>query len=111
MPLSVVVVFAVIGLAFGSFLNVCIYRLPRRESLVFPASHCTACGRSLSWFENVPVVAWLALGGRCRSCRAPISLMYPLVELTTAVVFAGGAIVYGLTPLLVVRLAFASALI
>jgi leader peptidase (prepilin peptidase) / N-methyltransferase len=111
MELSVILVFAAGGLIFGSFLNVCIYRIPRRESLTFPASHCTSCGRPLPWFENVPVVAWLVLRGRCRGCGASISPMYPLVELATAAVFAGGVIVYGLTPLLVVRLAFASALI
>ena len=111
MELPVVLLFAAGGLIFGSFLNVCIYRIPRRESLTFPASHCTSCGRALSWFENVPVVAWLALRGRCRSCGAPISPMYPLVELATAAVFAGGVIVYGLTLLMVVRVAFACALI
>ncbi|MBI4888894.1 MAG: prepilin peptidase [Acidobacteria bacterium] len=95
----------------GSFLNVCIHRIPRHESLVWPASHCTACDRRLAWFENVPIVSWLALGGRCRTCGAGISAMYPLVEGATAVVFAGGVAVYGLTPLLGVRLAFASALV
>ena len=107
----VVPVFALAGLMIGSFLNVCIYRLPRRESIVWPASHCTSCNRPLAWFENVPVIGWLALRGRCRTCGAPISAIYPLVELTTGVVFAGGALVYGLSPLLFVRLAFASALI
>lgn len=111
MPLSVILAFALAGLLFGSFLNVCIYRLPRRESINWPASRCTACNRPLAWFENVPVVSWAALRGRCRTCHAPISPMYPLVELTTAAVFAGGAAVYGLTPLLAVRLAFACALI
>jgi leader peptidase (prepilin peptidase) / N-methyltransferase len=107
----VVLVFALAGLMIGSFLNVCIYRLPRRESIVWPASHCTSCNRPLAWFENVPVLGWLALRGRCRTCGSRISAIYPLVELTTAVVFAGGALVYGLSPLLFVRLAFASALI
>ena len=107
----VVLVFALAGLMIGSFLNVCIYRLPRRESIVWPASHCTSCNRPLAWFENVPVVGWLALRGRCRTCGSRISAVYPLVELTTGVVFAGGALVYGLSPLLFVRLAFASALI
>jgi leader peptidase (prepilin peptidase)/N-methyltransferase len=108
---SALLAFAVAGLVVGSFLNVCIHRVPRRESLVWPASHCTTCNRALSWYENVPVVSWLVLRGRCRTCRAAISTTYPLVEFTTAVVFAGGVAVYGLTPLLLVRLAFASALI
>ena len=107
----VVLVFALAGLMIGSFLNVCIYRLPRRESIVWPASHCTSCNRPLAWFENVPVIGWLALRGRCRTCGSRISAMYPLVEATTAVVFAGGVLVYGLSPLLFVRLAFACALI
>ena len=111
MPLSLILAFALAGLMVGSFLNVCIYRLPRRESIVWPASRCTACNRGLAWFENVPVVSWLALRGRCRTCRASISPMYPLVELTTAMVFAGGASVYGPSALLAVRLAFACALI
>jgi leader peptidase (prepilin peptidase)/N-methyltransferase len=107
----VVFVFALAGLMVGSFLNVCIYRLPKRESIVWPASHCTACARSLAWFENVPVVSWLVLRGRCRTCGTRISAVYPLVELTTGVVFAGVAIIYGLSPLLFVRLVFACALI
>ena len=109
-PVILVLLFAV-GLIVGSFLNVCIYRLPRRESVMWPASHCTACNRALAWYENVPVAGWLALRGRCRTCREPISAMYPIVELITGVVFAGGFLVYGLTPLLAVRLAFACAMI
>ena len=100
-----------LGLAVGSFLNVCIHRLPLGESLAWPASHCPSCHRPLAWYENVPIVSWLALRGRCRTCAAPISAAYPLVEGVTAVVFAGAAAVYGLTWLLAVRLLFASALI
>ncbi|MBI2187865.1 MAG: prepilin peptidase [Acidobacteria bacterium] len=111
MDASVISIFAVLGLAVGSFLNVCIYRLPRRESLLWPASHCPSCGRPLAWYENVPLVSWVALRGRCRTCRAPISPAYPIVEGATSVVFAGAALVYGLTWLLAVRLLFASALI
>ena len=87
MPDSLVLLFvAALGLAVGSFLNVCIYRLPRGESLLMPASHCTTCGRSLAWYENVPVVSWLALRGRCRTCGTRISVMYPLVEAAAAVI-------------------------
>ena len=106
-----VLAFAAGGLVVGSFLNVCIHRIPRGESLNWPGSHCTACDRPLAWFENVPLVSWLALGGRCRTCGVAISAMYPLVEATTAVVFAGGAALYGPTPFVAVRLAFACALI
>ena len=111
MPFPVEVAFALAGLAVGSFLNVCIHRLPLGESLAWPASHCPSCHRPLAWYENVPIVSWLALRGRCRTCAAPIAAAYPLVEGVTAVVFAGAAAVYGLTWLLAVRLLFASALI
>jgi leader peptidase (prepilin peptidase)/N-methyltransferase len=107
----VIMACALFGLLIGSFLNVCIYRLPQDGSVTWPASHCTSCRRPLSWYENIPVLSWAVLGGRCRTCRAPISPMYPLVELTTAAVFAGGVMVYGLSLLLVVRLVFACALI
>lgn len=75
----------VLGAMLGSFLNVCIHRLPRGESVVFPRSHCPRCGRTIPWHENVPVLSWIILGGRCRGCRARISLQYPLVELAAAV--------------------------
>jgi leader peptidase (prepilin peptidase)/N-methyltransferase len=103
--------FAALGLIVGSFLNVCIYRLPRRESIVWPASRCTSCGRLLRWFENVPVVSWLVLRGRCARCGARIAATYPLVEIATALLFAAGFAAYDLTPLLAVRLMFGCALI
>ena len=70
-----------LGLAFGSFLNVCLSRWPEGESIVSPRSHCRNCARTLAWWENIPLVSWLALRGRCRRCRAWISWRYPLVEL------------------------------
>lgn len=100
-----------LGLLVGSFLNVCIYRLPRYESVMWTRSHCTTCQRPLAWFENLPLVSWVALRGRCRTCRAPIRVRYPLVELVTALVFVAGYWVYGPTPLLAVRLLFSCALI
>jgi leader peptidase (prepilin peptidase) / N-methyltransferase len=112
MPVGLVVtVLAVLGACVGSFLNVCIYRLPRRESLAWPGSHCTSCTRSLAWYENIPIVSWVVLRGRCRTCRAPISWMYPIVEVTTALVFVIGYLLYGLTPLAAVRVLFGCALI
>ncbi|MGB6193762.1 MAG: prepilin peptidase [Terracidiphilus sp.] len=75
---------ALAGLAFGSFLNVCLARWPAGESIVKPRSHCRACNRTLAWWEYVPLLSWLALRGRCRTCGAPISLRYPLVELLVA---------------------------
>lgn len=69
-----------LGLAFGSFLNVCLSRWPEGESVVTPRSHCRSCGRTLAWWENLPVVSWITLGGRCRTCKAGISWRYPAVE-------------------------------
>lgn len=84
----VAIVLALIaGLAIGSFLNVVIYRLPRGESVVAPRSRCPSCGHQLSGIENVPVLSWLALRGKCKTCRAPISPRYPLVELATGLLF------------------------
>jgi leader peptidase (prepilin peptidase) / N-methyltransferase len=103
--------FTFLGLLVGSFLNVAIYRLPRRESLVWPASACPACRRPLRPYENVPLVSWLVLRGRCRTCQAPISLMYPMVELSTSLVFLGSYLAYGPGGLLAVRLAFGCAMI
>lgn len=80
-----------LGLVIGSFLNVLIWRVPRGESVVRPRSRCPRCGHQLSALENVPVLAWLALRGRCRACRAPISVRYPLIELLTGGLFAGTA--------------------
>lgn len=99
------------GLAAGSFLNVCIHRLPRGESVVSPPSRCPACGRRLRWFENLPLLSWLALRGRCRTCRVAISPIYPLVETVTALVFLLQYRELGWQPLLVVRLSFAAAMI
>ena len=75
---------ALLGACIGSFLNVVVWRLPRQESVVLPPSHCTRCGTVLGWADNVPVVSWVLLGGRCRRCRTPIAARYPLVELLTA---------------------------
>jgi leader peptidase (prepilin peptidase)/N-methyltransferase len=100
-----------IGLVVGSFLNVCIYRLPRDQSVFWPGSHCPACGHVLAWFENIPVLSWLGLRGRCRTCHAAIPVTYLLVEVATCVLFLAALVVYGLTPLLVVRLAFLCALV
>jgi len=109
--IPVVIIAAAFGAIVGSFLNVCIHRLPRGKSIVWPASACPACGRELSWFENVPLVSYTLLGGRCRSCRAPISIRYPVVELVTAVLFATCAWAYGPSLLFVSRVSFGSALI
>ncbi|OPX29143.1 MAG: hypothetical protein B1H08_04535 [Candidatus Omnitrophica bacterium 4484_171] len=77
----------VMGACVGSFLNVCIYRLPKDISIVKPSSFCPKCNSPIRWFDNIPLISFIALGGRCRNCRRPISLRYPLVELITAVLF------------------------
>jgi leader peptidase (prepilin peptidase)/N-methyltransferase len=105
------VVVAIFGLAVGSFLNVCIYRLPRGESLLWPGSRCPRCATPLRWYHNLPVLSWLVLRGRCAHCRAPISARYPLVELVTAVTWV---VIAWLTPpdwLLPSRLVLGTALI
>lgn len=85
--LIVLVAFA-FGLLFGSFLNVCIARLPKDESIVFPASRCPKCRAPIKFYDNIPLLSYLILGGRCRSCRAPISFKYPFIELLTGAVTA-----------------------
>jgi leader peptidase (prepilin peptidase)/N-methyltransferase len=102
---------AILGLAIGSFLNVCIHRLPRQASIVNPPSACPQCGYTLRWIDNVPVLSYVLLGGRCRQCRTPISVRYPIVELLTMAVFIGHVVVFGWDILLVPRLVFASILI
>ena len=101
----------VCGLCVGSFLNVCIHRLPSGGSIVRPGSRCPGCGQTLAWWDNIPVLSYLALRGRCRTCGAPISVRYPIVEALTCAVFVLHWFVFGLSALLFVRLAFASALI
>ena len=83
-----IVAFFLFGLVFGSFLNVCIYRLPRDLSVVSPRSFCPACATPIAFYDNIPVLSWIILRGRCRNCRAPISPRYAVVELMTGVFFA-----------------------
>lgn len=99
------------GLIVGSFLNVCIHRLPRNESLVWPGSHCPSCGKPIRWFDNVPVLSYALLAGRCRQCRTRIPLKYPLVELATLGLFLAHYWALGWQPLLAVRLLFSAALV
>jgi leader peptidase (prepilin peptidase) / N-methyltransferase len=105
------IVAAAFGAVIGSFLNVCIYRIPKGRSIVWPGSACGSCGHMLAWFENIPVVSYLVLRGRCRACRSPISFRYPFVELLTAAMFAGAWWLYGPSVLLISRLLFGCALI
>jgi leader peptidase (prepilin peptidase)/N-methyltransferase len=100
-----------LGLAVGSFLNVCVHRIPRDQSLTVPPSRCPACGYRLQWYDNIPVVSYAVLGGRCRKCRAPISIRYPLVELATMALFVLHGAVFGWSVLLIPRLLFACAMV
>jgi len=86
---------AVVGLVVGSFLNVCIYRIPKHQSLLWPGSRCGSCQRPLRWFDNIPIVSYLALRGRCRQCGAPVPIRYPLVEAITAILMV---LVVAITP-------------
>jgi len=104
-------VLALAGLCIGSFLNVCIHRLPLKQSVVHPGSRCPDCGYALRWYDNVPVLSYAALRGRCRSCARPISLQYPLVEIATAIIFVLHWYAFGPTIALPVRLLFACAMV
>ncbi len=99
------------GLCVGSFLNVVIHRLPLDQSIVHPSSHCPNCQTPLRWYDNVPLLAYLWLRGRCRGCGQRISLRYPAVELLTGVLFAVIVLRFGATPMAVVGCAFAAALV
>lgn len=84
----------VFGLITGSFLNVCIYRLPENKSIVSPGSHCPSCGHPIAWYDNIPLLSYILLGGRCRHCKIKISLQYPIVEALTASLFLLIGLIY-----------------
>lgn len=98
LPAPIIGIFVfVFGLVIGSFLNVCIIRIPQRKSIVMPASACAKCGVPIRPYDNIPVLSWLLLGRKCRACNAKISGMYPLVELLAALLFLGCYMAFGLT--------------
>lgn len=99
------------GLAIGSFLNVCIVRVPERKSIVLPASACPKCGAPIRPYDNIPIASYLLLGGKCRNCKERISPMYPLVELLTGVLFLACYLAFGLTPEAVKWAAFSAIMI
>lgn len=100
-----------LGAVVGSFLNVCIFRLPKDESVVFPPSHCTNCDYRIRWYDNIPILSYLFLRGKCRRCGAPISLQYPLVELINALLSLALFLRYGPGFVFAVLLVFCSALV
>jgi leader peptidase (prepilin peptidase)/N-methyltransferase len=110
-PLFVLAAAGAFGAIVGSFLNVCIHRLPLGGSIVWPSSACPHCKRELSWYENIPVISYLVLRARCRTCRGPISIRYPFVEALTSAMFVAAWWYYGPGPLLASRLVFGCALI
>lgn len=99
------------GAVVGSFLNVCIYRLPLEQSVVSPGSRCMGCGTAIRWYDNIPILSWLVLKGRCRSCKEPFSIRYPLVELLTGLLAAALFLKFGLSLSLVVMFLFCAALV
>ncbi len=94
--LLIILIAGLLGSLIGSFLNVCIYRLPRQESIVWPGSHCPRCAQPIAWYDNIPILSYLALAGRCRYCTAPISFRYPAVELLNAAGYVGVVWIFGL---------------
>lgn len=107
-PYLVVFIF---GITIGSFLNVCIYRIPLHESIVTAPSHCMTCGSKLHWYDMVPVFSWLILGGKCRSCKAKISAQYPIIEALNGVLYVLVCAVNGLNIMSLFYCLMASALV
>jgi leader peptidase (prepilin peptidase) / N-methyltransferase len=111
-PLGFFVVYAgLVGLLIGSYLNVVVHRLPHHQSTVLPRSRCPKCGAPIRARDNFPVISWLLLGGKCRDCKAPISVRYPLIELLTSALFAGSVLRFGVTPTAAFAALFCAALI
>ncbi|MBR1444346.1 MAG: prepilin peptidase [Firmicutes bacterium] len=105
------VFFFLFGITIGSFLNVCIYRIPKNETIITVPSHCTSCGHKLNWLDLFPLFSWLFLGGKCRYCKAKISFQYPLVELLNGLAYLGLFLYFGLNAYTVFLCIFFSALI
>lgn len=106
-----IVIIFIFGLVLGSFLNVCIWRLPRAESIIMPGSHCSYCNNPIRWHDNIPLIGYILLKGRCRDCNARISFKYFLIELITAVMSAAMFIRYDLTPQFFIYILFFSLLL
>ena len=90
------IIIFIFGIVIGSFLNVCIYRLPLHESIITAPSHCMTCGRKLKWYDMIPVFSWLLLGGKCRSCKSKISLQYPVIESLNGILYVVICLVNGM---------------
>lgn len=101
----------ILGTTIGSFLNVCIYRLPLRQSIVTAPSHCMTCGQKLKWYDMVPLLSWLVLGGKCRNCKADISVQYPVIEAVNGLLYVVISTVNGLTGVSLIYCLMVSALL
>jgi leader peptidase (prepilin peptidase)/N-methyltransferase len=110
MSVALAIYVTMLGTAVGSFLNVCIHRLPLKLSLAWPASHCPSCRAPVKPYDNIPILSYLWLGGRCRSCKAPISIKYPIVELVTGAMFLGAFLLFD-SPELIQHLLFGCAMV
>ncbi len=91
------VLFFIFGAVIGSFLNVCVYRIPAKISIVWPPSHCPKCNNKIKWYDNIPILSYIILGAKCRNCKEKISIQYPMVELLTAVLTALFFVNFGIT--------------
>ena len=109
---SIMTIFSIMfGLIIGSFLNVCIYRIPLKKSLIHPPSSCPQCGKFIKFYDNIPVISYLLLRGKCRICRAPISIRYPIVELVVGLLSLALFVRYGLSPMYFFSFLFVSSLV
>lgn len=111
LPLLFPILVFVFGMVVGSFLNVCICRMPNNESIVFPPSHCPHCLYQIRWYDNIPLLSYLLLDGKCRGCGVRISLQYPFVELLNGVLALSLFLRFGSTPLFAIMFIFCSALV
>ena len=109
-PLVLLVAF-VAGACIGSFLNVCISRIPAEESVVRPGSRCPRCATPIAWYDNIPLLSWALLGARCRTCRGPIPIRYPFVEAATGALAVFALLRFGASPFALVAFAFTAALL
>lgn len=98
------VIFFILGACLGSFFNVCIYRIPLNKSIVKPPSACPKCNKYILWYDNIPILSYLLLRAKCRFCRQKISVIYPIVELLTAIVFLASYLKFGLSVKLIAYL-------
>ncbi len=111
LELTPYIIIFIFGITIGSFLNVCIYRIPLGESIVAAPSHCMTCGRKLKWYDMVPVFSWLVLGGKCRNCKSKISVQYPIIEGVNGILYVMICAVNGLEWSSVIYCFMASALL